>query len=155
MGELETTVAAPFIHMRAPSLPQMKLIFYFTQDKHWMGIDDAKNLINRALSLGLYAKNERGELVPSEALKSEKIPLGFRPTERIFVVEREDPIEGVLHTVSAKTGKDPKTLAAELPELKKRFDGLIHDEAALILLAKKYRVDISRYQPELLKLIEK
>ncbi|HJJ46490.1 MAG TPA: DUF2240 family protein, partial [Methanocorpusculum sp.] len=61
MGEFETTAAAPFIHMRISALSQMKLIFYYTQDKRWMGIDDAKKLIARALARGCYLKDEKGE----------------------------------------------------------------------------------------------
>ena len=99
MGEFETTAAAPFIHMRISALSQMKLIFYYTQDKRWMGIDDAKKLIAQALARGCYLKDEKGEFTLADALKSEKIPLGFKPTDAIFAeddIPEINPIEGTV-----------------------------------------------------------
>ena len=84
MGDLEITLAAPFIHMRSSSLSQMKLVFYYTQDKRWMGLDDAKKLITIGLTAGILTKDEHGEFVLTESLRDEKVPLGFRPTDEIF-----------------------------------------------------------------------
>lgn len=158
MGDLETTVAAPFIHSHSSALARMQLIFYYTQEKHWMDIDSAKKLITLAVSLGYYTANEKGEYVLSESIRPEKIPLGFKPTDAIFtadVPEPVDPVEGVMHAVAAATGRDIKPVAAELAEIKNRFDALICDEAAAILLARKYNVVISQFQAELLKNMEK
>jgi len=156
MGELETTVAAPFIHMHATALSQMQLIFYFTQDKRWMGIDDAKKLIALASSLGYYTSDNKIFSL-SSIVGVDKIPLGFKPTDAIFAeaVVNADPLEETLHVIAEKTGKDVKSLAAELQNLKKHYDNLICDEAATILLAKKYHADITKYHAELLKAIEK
>lgn len=158
MGEFETAAAAPFIHMRISALSQMKLIFYYTQDKRWMGIDDAKKLIAQALARGCYSKDEKGEYVLSDSLKNEKIPLGFKPTDAIFDEEdipEVNPIESILDAVVKKTGKDRKTLTAEMSEIRKKFDSLIADDAAVVLLAKRYEVDVSPYRAELLRELER
>lgn len=157
MGGLETTLAAPFVHMRLPALSQMKMVFYYTQDKRWMGLDDAKKLIALGLSAGLLTKDEHGEFVLAESLREEKIPLGFKPTDEIFsapLPERKDVLEVILAEVSAKSGLEAKTLVSEMSEIRAHFDNLIGDYAAVVLLAKKYGVDTAPHRAELLSHIE-
>jgi hypothetical protein len=157
MGELEITLAAPFIHMRSHSLSQMKLVFYYTQDKRWMGLDDAKKLITIGLTVGILTKDEHGEFVLIESLRDEKVPLGFRPTDEIFsapLPEKKDVLDTLLAEVSAKSGLETKQLVSELSEIRAHFDNLIGDYAAITLLAKKYGVDITPHRAELLAQIE-
>lgn len=157
MGELETTVAAPFVHMRLASLPQMKLIFYYTQDKRWMGLDPAKKLIAAAEASGLVVRNAAGEFELRADLRDEKIPLGFRPTDAIFSVplpEKKDVIEEILSAASAASGLETRVLVAEMQEIRKHFDNLIADDAACAVLAKKYHVDLAPFQKDLIARIE-
>ena len=157
MGELETTLAAPFVHMRLPALSQMKLVFYYTQDKRWMGLDDAKKLISIGLTAGILTKDERGEFVLAESLREEKIPLGFRPTDEIFsapLPEKKDVLDTLLAEISAKSGLEVKVLVPELSEIRAHFDNLIGDYAAVVLLAKKYGVEFAQHRAELLSHIE-
>ncbi|HJJ91220.1 MAG TPA: DUF2240 family protein, partial [Methanocorpusculum sp.] len=138
MGDLEITLAAPFIHMRSSSLSQMKLVFYYTQDKRWMGLDDAKKLITIGLTAGILTKDEHGEFVLTESLRDEKVPLGFRPTDEIFsapIPEKKDVLDTLLAEVSAKSGLETKQLVSELSEIRAHFDNLIGDYAAITLLA--------------------
>ena len=157
MGDLEITLAAPFIHMRSSSLSQMKLVFYYTQDKRWMGLDDAKKLITIGLAAGILTKDEHGEFVLTESLRDEKVPLGFRPTDEIFsapLPEKKDVLDTLLAEVSTKSGLETKTLVSELSEIRAQFDNLIGDYAAIALLAKKYGADITPHRAELLARIE-
>ena len=157
MGELEITLAAPFIHMRSHSLSQMKLVFYYTQDKRWMGLDDAKKLITIGLTAGILTKDEHGEFVLAESLREEKVPLGFRPTDEIFsapLPEKKDVLDVLLAEVSAKSGVETKALVSEMSEIRTHFDNLIGDYAAIVLLAKKYGVDVAPHRAELLSHIE-
>jgi hypothetical protein len=157
MGDLEITLAAPFIHMRSSSLSQMKLVFYYTQDKRWMGLDDAKKLITIGLTAGILTKDEHGEFVLTESLRDEKVPLGFRPTDEIFsapIPEKKDVLDTLLAEVSAKSGLETKQLVSELSDIRAHFDNLIGDYAAITLLAKKYGVDVTPHRAELLARIE-
>ena len=157
MRDLEITLAAPFIHMRSSSLSQMKLVFYYTQDKRWMGLDDAKKLIAIGLTAGILTKDEHGEFVLTESLRDEKVPLGFRPTDEIFsapLPEKKDVLDTLLAEVSAKSGLDTKALVGELSEIRAHFDNLIGDYAAIALLAKKYGVDAAPHRAELIAQIE-
>lgn len=159
MTELEITVAAPFRHTRISSLSQMKFIYYYTQDKKWMSLEQSKKVIKIAERAGLISKNESGDYVLSEKLAETKIPTGFRPTDDIFTeVEAEiaeaDPVEGVINEVAEKTGMDKKELVKEMQEIKSHFDSLIYTEAAAIMLAKKYEIDIGRFRESLISKIE-
>jgi hypothetical protein len=157
MGDLEITLAAPFIHMRSSSLSQMKLVFYYTQDKRWMGLDDAKKLITIGLTAGILTKDEHGEFVLTESLRDEKVPLGFRPTDEIFsapLPEKKDVLDTLLAEVSAKSGLETKQLVSELSDIRAHFDNLIGDYVAITLLVKKYGVDVTPHRAELLAMIE-
>ena len=154
MGEFETTVAAPFKHSRQNTLSRPNLLYYFTLEKKWMGGDEAKKLIALAVAAHCYTETKEGEYTLAEHLSEEKIPLGFRPTDAIFdsaVPETQDPIEAILHLLSEKTGKDLKVLASELQEIEKSFDDLIGSNAAVVILAGKYQLDVSSFRAELLR----
>lgn len=158
MGVLETTLAAPFIHMRMEKLSQMKLIFYYTQDKRWMSLDDAKKLITIGLAAGILKTDERGEFTLSANLLDEKVPLGFRPTDEIFsapLPEKKDVLSELLEAITSKTGLEMKVAAQEMNTIRVSFDNLIDDFAAAALLAKKYEVDITPFRAELLSQIER
>lgn len=150
MTELETTVAAPFRHTRMSALSQIKIIYYYTQDKKWMSLEQSKKLIKTAERAGLLSKNEGGEYVLSEKLADVKIPTGFRPTDDIFTNVPEenqcdDPVECIINEISSKTGKDKKEIVREMHEIKTHFNDLIGTDAACVMVAKKYNVDITAF----------
>lgn len=156
MNEREISVAAPFKHRNANRLRQIDLIFYYTQDKKWMSQDKAKKLILIAEKTGLITKDMGGEYVLREDLRTVKIPLGFRPTDKIFVLdecETLDPLEKLLEDIEEKTGMVKKDLVGEMERISKHFDNLIGPEAAIILLAKKYHVPYGPYKADLIKRI--
>ncbi|HJJ29680.1 MAG TPA: DUF2240 family protein [Methanocorpusculum sp.] len=156
MNEREISVAAPFKHRNANRLRQIDLIFYYTQDKKWMSQDKAKKLILIAEKTGLITKDMGGEYVLREELRTVKIPLGFRPTDKIFVLdecETLDPLEKLLEDIEEKTGMVKKDLVGEMERISKHFDNLIGPEAAIILLAKKYHVPYGPYKADLIKRI--
>ena len=57
MGELEITIAAPFIHMRSSALSQMKLVFYYNDDRRLHGVEN-KHL--ECLNPHCLSRSERG-----------------------------------------------------------------------------------------------
>ncbi|HJJ43558.1 MAG TPA: DUF2240 family protein [Methanocorpusculum sp.] len=156
MSEREISVAAPFKHRNANQLRQIDLIFYYTQDKKWMSQDKAKKLIVIAEKTGLITKNAGGDYLLREDLRTVKIPLGFRPTDEIFVLDEceiLDSLEKLLEDIEEKTCIAKKDLASEMERISKHFDGLINPEAAIILLAKKYHVPYGPYKADLIKRI--
>jgi hypothetical protein len=156
MTERETSVAAPFRHRNAPQLRQVDLIFYYTQDKKWMSLDKAKKLIAVAEKTGLIKKESSGDYALREDLREVKIPLGFRPTDEIFVIdesENVDALEKLLGDIAENTGIEKKELAGEMERIRKHFDNLIYPEAAIILLAKKHHVPYNAYKSDFIKRI--
>ena len=155
MNELETTVAAPFIHSQTVKLTQMRLIFYYVQDKCWVSVDEAKKLISIAERKGLISKNEKGEFVLAEQLHGLKIPLGFKPTDSIFKDDEKGSVEILLELIASRSGKSGKEIAMELSDVQNHFDNHIAGEAAITILTRKYEVDISPYRKELVSQIER
>jgi len=157
--ELEITIAAPFRHMRKTQLKRMEFLFYYTQDKKWLSSEQVRKLLPLAESCGILSRDETsGEYTLNEELSDIKIITGFRPTDAVFdveVPESADPVTSLLSDVAKATGKDEQSLAREIEAIKKHFDGLIYTEAAVVVLARKYGVATAKYQPELLKMIEK
>ncbi len=157
MTERETAVAAPFRHRNADHLRQVDLIFYYTQDKKWMSLDKAKKLISIAEKTGLIKKENTGDYSLRDDLREVKIPLGFRPTDEIFVIDESqtiDTLEKLLDDIAETARIEKKDLASEMERIRKHFDNLIGPEAAVILLAKKYRVAYEPYKVDLIKRIE-
>lgn len=156
MSERETSVAAPFRHRNANHLRQVDLIFYYTQDKKWMSLDKAKNLIAIAEKTGLIKKENGGDYSLREDLREVKIPLGFRPTDEIFVIDESeaiDTLEKLLGDIADATNTEKKELVSEMEQIRKHFDNLICPEAAIILLAKKHHVSFEPYKADLIKRI--
>ena len=156
MSERETAVSAPFRHRNTGKLRQVDLIFYYTQDKKWMSLDKAKKLIAIAEKTGLIKKESTGDYSLREDLREQKIPLGFRPTDEIFVIdesETADSLEKLLDDVADASKIGKKELAGEMERIRKQFDNLICPEAAIILLAKKYHVSYDKCKADLIKRI--
>jgi len=154
MSELETTVAAPFIHSQEGELSQARLVFYYFQDKNWMNDEEAKKLIALAERKGLLTRNEKGNFVPQPSLLTLKIPLGFKPTDAIFETGDTNVIEELLEHISSVSGIEKKDLLQQIPPILNHFDNLIVDDAAIMILAKKYGVDFAPYREKLIKHVE-
>ena len=148
MSEFGTTIAAPFKkNARQTEFTRTNLVYFYALDRKWMSTEQAKKLIETAETKGLLRKDEKGNYTLSEALAEEKIPLGFRPSDAIFAADETEinPVEALLDELTAATGKTKKDLAAEMQEISAHFENLILPEAAVILLAKKYRMNSAKY----------
>lgn len=155
MSELEITLSSPFRHMRKSNLKRMDFIYYYTQDKKWMNLEQAKKLIDIAEKNRLIVKDGAGGYTLSESLESVKIPLGFKPSDDIFnsAAEDTDVVSRMIDEISEKTGLDKKEIAKEMQEIKSHFDDLIYTEAAVIMTAKKHNVNYDKYKDELIERI--
>jgi len=154
MSELETTIAAPFIHSQEGELSQARLLFYYHQDKNWINPDEAKRLIALAERKGLLTRNEKGNFVPQPALLTLKIPIGFKPTDAVFETGDTNAIEELLEHISSVSGIEKKDLLQQIPPILEHFDNLIVDDAAIMILAKKYGVNLNPYREKLIKHVE-
>jgi len=154
MSELETTIAAPFIHSQEGELSLARLVFYYHRDKNWLNPDEAKRMVALAERKGLLTRNEKGNFVPQPDLLTLRIPLGFKPSDAIFEKGDTNVIEELLEHISSVSGIEKKNLLQQIPPVLEHFDNLIVDDAAIMILARKYGIDLAPYRENLIKHVE-
>ncbi|GAB7014809.1 DUF2240 family protein [Methanogenium cariaci] len=136
---LQTAVAAPFRHMHRGRLRRTEFIYFLAIDRRWMSRDQASSLITIALRENLLHEEE-GVLVPSFNPAEVEIPLGFRPSEDIFV-QGENYCDTLMVRIAEARDVSQKEVAAEIHALiTERFDGRLIPEAGAVILARKYGV---------------
>ena len=135
---LKTTIAAPFRHARKTAMRKNELVYYFALDRKWMSTDQANLLLHRGEEEGLL-RQESGVYSVLFDPATVTIPVGFRPGSVIF--ERNDPLQEMIGRVAKARGIPETEVVAEMNRIiKERFDGNLLPPAALLLIAKKYRV---------------
>ena len=136
---LQTAVAAPFRHMHRERLRRPEFIYFLAIDRRWMSRDQAGALISIAIRAGLL-REEGGVLVPSFNPAEVDIPLGFRPSDDIFLQE-ENYCETLMVRIAEARGVSEQEVAKEITALAgEEFDGLLLPEAGAVILARKYGV---------------
>lgn len=135
---LLVTIAAPFRHTRKERLKKNEMIYYLALDRKWMSIEQANLLLSRAKESGLIAYD--GDMIrPEFDINTVDIPVGFRPSSGIF--DRVDPVEVLIDRIANLIGKPVPEVVAEMNRtVQEEFDGHLYPEAAVLLLAKRYRV---------------
>ncbi|MDE4908085.1 DUF2240 family protein [Methanogenium marinum] len=136
---LRTAVAAPFRHMHRDRLRRPEFIYFLAIDRRWMNRDQAGSLITIALREGLL-QEEGGVLVPSFNPAEVEIPLGFRPSEDIFL-QGENYCDTLMVRIAEARGMSQQEVAAEIHSIiSEQFDGRLLPEAGAVILARKYAV---------------
>lgn len=137
---LRTALAAPFIHSRTQKLGRSELIYYYAFDRRWMDRDSVDLLIRRGLQQGLLG-DDGDFLYPRFDFEGISIPIGYKPSSAIFAVD--DPVQMLIERIaSAIQGSDETVVSAMNKLIEEGFDGNIRPEAALVILAKQYNVQI-------------
>jgi len=135
---LRITVAAPFKHTRKTGMRKNELVYYYALDRKWMSTDQAALLLKRAEEAGLI-RQENGVFTILVDPATVTIPIGFKPTSAIF--ETNDPAQELIGRIVKARGVPETDVVAEMNKLiREQFDGNLLPPAALVLLAKKYRV---------------
>jgi len=135
---IRIAVAAPFKHTRKTGMRKNELVYYYALDRKWMSTDQAAILIRRAEESGLI-RQENGVFSILFDPATVTIPIGFKPTSAIF--ETNDPAQELIGRIVKARGVPETDVVAEMNKLiKEKFDGNLLPPAALVLLAKKYRV---------------
>jgi hypothetical protein len=135
---LQITVAAPFKHTRKAGMRKNELVYYYALDRKWMSTDQANQLLRRAEEEG-FMNLENGMYTPRFDLAAITIPIGFKPTSAIF--ERNDPSQVLIGRIAQATTMPETDIVAEMNRtIRDGFDSHLLPAAALVLLAKKYKV---------------
>ena len=135
---LEITVAAPFKHTRKPGMRKNELVYYYALDRKWMSTDQASVILKRAEEAGLL-KQENGVYSILFDPAAVTIPIGFKPSSSVF--EANDPAQELIGRIVKARGVPETEVVAEMNTvIREQFDNNLLPPAALVLLAKKYRV---------------
>jgi hypothetical protein len=115
-----------------------ELVYYYALDRKWMSTDQANQLLRRAEEEG-FMNLENGMYTPRFDLAAITIPIGFKPTSAIF--ERNDPSQVLIGRIAQATTMPETDIVAEMNRtIRDGFDSHLLPAAALVLLAKKYKV---------------
>ncbi len=135
---LRITIAAPYRHLHRDRLRRSEFVHYLAHDRMWVNPDQAKVLIDLAVSEGLLAVEE-GFFVPLFSLDEVTVPLGYRPGSEDL--EPPDPERVLRSRIMAAIGQDEREVAAEANRIAaEQFDGALRPQAALVLLARRHGV---------------
>lgn len=134
--------------MHREELRRPEFIYFLAIDRRWMSRDQAGSLIAIAIRAGLL-KEDGGVLVPTFNPAEVDIPLGFRPSDDIFLQE-ENYCETLMLRIAEVRGVSEQDVAAEITALvNDQFDGLLLPEAGAAILARKYGVPFEDLVPQL------
>jgi len=144
---LIVTIAAPFRHTRKDRLKKNEIVYYLAFDRKWMSIEQANTILKRALDEGLIAYD--GEmLAPKFEIASIDIPVGYKPSSAVF--ETHDPVSTLIDRMVRESGKSETDLVSEMNQLSSQdFDNLLMPEAAVVILAKRYKISFKDLLPDL------
>ena len=135
---IRTTIAAPFRHTRKSGMKKNELVYYFALDRKWMSTEQANQLLRRAEEDGLL-RQENGIFSPVFDTAAVTIPVGFKPTSAIF--ERNDPMQELIGRIARARKVEETEIVAEMNKvIREGFDTNLLPPAALVVLAKKYRI---------------
>jgi hypothetical protein len=141
---LKTVVAAAFKHLRKDRLQKVEFIYYISIDRKWMNKDQATLLLERAQEEKLITQSN-GAFVPTFDPTEVDIPLGFKPTTA--VLQKSDPVEELVEEIAQRAGTDQKSIYAEMNRIiQDIFFGKLLPEAAVVILARRYRVPYRNYE---------
>jgi hypothetical protein len=110
-------------------------------DRDWFSPDQAKRLIDVAVSDGLVERTDEG-LEATFAVESVEIPEGFAPDEELLV--ERSPFERVLEAVVA-AGVEKREAVARINELQRELGVTV--EVAAVVFARRQGVDVSDEVP--------
>jgi hypothetical protein len=144
---LPVTIAAPFRHTRKDQLKKNEIVYYLAFERGWMNIEQANLLLARANEEGLITYE--GDMIrPLFDVQSIEIPLGFKPSAS--VLRKSDPQEELMQRIAMEKSIPLTIVVAEMNAIiSQEFDGHIRPEGAVIILAKRHKVECSDLLPAL------
>ncbi len=138
---LRIAVAAPFKQAGTRRMEESSFVVSLSLDRDWFSPDQAKRLIDVAVSEGLLERTE-GDLETSFAVESVAVPEEFSPDEDLLA--ERSPFERVLETVVAG-GIEKRTAVARINELQGELGVTI--EVAAVVFARREGIDVSEELP--------
>lgn len=134
---LRTTVAAPFTERGRDRLPESEFVVALSLNRDWFSPDQAKRLVDIAVSEGLLAREEDG-LVPTFDLDGVTVPDDFSPSGGLL--RERSTFERVLGRIT-DTGIEKRAAVAAIN--RRQADLAVTVETAALLYAHGNDIDVS------------
>ncbi|MFC6903608.1 DUF2240 family protein [Halalkalicoccus tibetensis] len=138
---LRVAVAAPFQGAGTGRMEESRFVVALSLDRDWFSPDQAKRLIDVAVSEGLLERDD-GELAATFSVEDVEVPEGFAPDEDVLV--ERSPFERVLERVVAG-GVEKRAAVARINELQGELGVTI--EVAAVVFARREGIDVSEELP--------
>ena len=119
--ELKKVLSSVFGIKRSRALSRMDLKMAGSMEKRWFTPGDMERLVDLALSLGLLAINEVGDLQPTFDLGEVRPGINFKPSKRLLQVEKsknEDLVKVMAVALAEQDGFDVKEAMCAMSKLK-------------------------------------
>lgn len=133
---LKTAVAAPFRQRGTDRMAESEFIVALSLDRNWFSPDQAKTLVDVAVSEGLLERADDDILVAFDATHTE-VPDGFAPGEEIL--QSRSTFERVLDVV-VEAGIQKQTAVAGINGLQSEVGVTL--EVAAVVYARSQGVDV-------------
>ncbi|MEA2055592.1 MAG: DUF2240 family protein, partial [Candidatus Thermoplasmatota archaeon] len=108
--ESEMVIAFTFKCSGKDEIGFSEFVLLLSMELHWFSPQEAKGFLNHAIKGGLLVEND--ELIkPTFDVKKTIIPVGFRPTKKVFNLEKHlkkerkclKPAERIIEKIAEKT----------------------------------------------------
>ncbi|MFD1514943.1 DUF2240 family protein [Halomarina rubra] len=136
---LRQAVAAPFRAKGRERIAESEFVVALSLDRDWFSPDQAKRLIDVAVSEGLVAREE-GDLIAQFPATDERIPEEFAPDESI--IQERSTFQRILDAV-VDAGTEKQEAVAAINALQSEAGLTI--EAAAVLYAHRQGLDVTTF----------
>jgi hypothetical protein len=138
---LRVAVAAPFRRAGTRRMEESAFVVALSLDRDWFSPDQAKRLIDVAVSEGLVERTDGG-LEATFAVESVELPEDFVPDEELLV--ERSPFERVLEAI-VSSGVEKREAVARINELQRELGVTV--EVAAVVFARRRGIDVSDEVP--------
>ena len=120
-----------------------------SMELRWFDPNDARKILERAISLGLLQDSGDG-LKTTFDHTSVELPLGFRPPKNLLDTledESESIFMQLVNQISMTTSQKPEDIIADINQKQANTEGYLTLEVLAILYGKSKGVDVDRFVP--------
>ena len=140
MNELILVVAAPFKKHTNQSLSIKDFEFSLSFDLRWMNPAEASLICDMAIQYNLIKKKDN-VLIANFDFNVITIPQGFSPSIELF--KDKSIKEQIVLFISISLKMDEKIVISEIDKKQNEFFNLVDETVVALIVAKKFRCDIS------------
>ena len=146
-SEEEIIIAFIFKRSGKVELDFSEMYLTLSMDLKWFTPDDAKDFVNNALKQKLLIKKAEA-LRPGFEINKIDVPLGFKPTSKIFDKKEKEPLNAsILNEIVEKIAEKAKIKKEDIYEKIKKIEQEKHinSDVAALLICKDFDIDLEKF----------